>query len=184
MTEGQELIESLMIPGYGFDEVGFIEETLLLLKPDFIGEWGTNRGSSARIFYELTQLHEISCKIHTVELPAVLAQLDPAHSGASTGALLADIPVTCHQGDGVTEALEQYALSKTVRPLFFLDGEHLYENVFREIVSVNRYDPDAWMLIHDTRHGPGIAAEQYNNRFPAHYEVTILGSQTGMMRLA
>ncbi len=182
MSYAVDHIVRLGIPGYGQDELAFMEETILLCPPHFIGDWGTNRGSSARIFYELTAYHHIACEVHTVELPLVLAPAD--HPGQATGEFLEDVrdEVHQHQGDGVTVALEQ--AFNIDQPLFFLDGDHSLENVYREIRMINRVRPDATMLLHDTQFFPGQAARAFLGRFPGCYTQTELRSQAGMMRLS
>jgi cephalosporin hydroxylase len=185
MSPGQQRITDLDIPGYGFDEVGFMEETLLQVRPSFIGEWGTNRGSSARIFYELTRLHGILCSIHTVDLPEALSSLDRDHAGIATAQFLEKTDVRCHRGDGVTEALLAYCWNHEPKSaLFFLDGDHLKQSVYREITMIHRLAPDAVMLLHDTNNnGPEFAVREYIDRHPDHYVMVELRSQAGMMRL-
>jgi hypothetical protein len=175
-------IVRLGIPGYGNDELAFMEETILLCPPHFIGDWGTNRGSSARIFYEMTAYHHIACEVHTVELPLVLAPAD--HPGHQAGEFLEDLRVQVpqHEGDGVTVALE-HSLGID-QPLFFLDGDHSLENVYREIRMIHRVRPEASMLLHDTQVFPGQAVRQFLGWFPGCYTMTELASQAGMMRLS
>ncbi len=180
MSTGADLIARRRIPGYGDDEVSFMEETLLKLRPLYIGEWGTNRGSSARIFYELTTYHHIQCVIHTVELPLVLAPND--HPEQSIGEFLEGTEVHRDEGDGVTEALK-YSINFD-RPLFFIDGDHSYENVYRELRMIHRVRPEATVLLHDTRFFPGQAVLSFLGWFPDCYTMVELLSQAGMMRLS
>lgn len=183
-SKGTDLIEALEIPGYGMDEVSMMEIAVMEIRPEFIGEWGTNRGSSARIFHELCKLHRITTTIATVELPLRLAPLDRDHSGVSSGEMIKGQPIVQLQGDGVTEALLEWVYrNKPERTLFFLDGDHLKENVFREIVSISRMAPKATMLLHDTKDGPGQAARDFVARFPDLYDTVELQSQAGMIRL-
>ncbi len=180
MSYATDHIVRLGIPGYGEDEIAFMEETILLCPPHLIGDWGTNRGSSARIFYELTAYYHIACEVHTVDLPGVLAPND--HPGHTWGEFIKDTGVIWHEGDGVTEAL-LYSV-EIGQPLFFLDGDHSYENVYREIRMIHRVRPEATMLLHDTQSFPGQAARTFLGRFPGTYTLTELRSQAGMMRLS
>jgi hypothetical protein len=93
------------------------------------------------------------------------------------------MPVKQLRGDGVTTALLAYAQSGMRSPLFFLDGDHLKENVFRELVLIHRITPTAVMLCHDTRNGPGQAIADFMARTPDSYTVHFLESQAGMTRL-
>jgi len=183
MTSGSDLIAKAEIPGYGTDEVEFIEETLLACRPKFIGEWGTNLGASARIFHELCVHHEIPAVINTVDLPEELESLDRDHSGIQTGDLLEGVPVWRHRGDGVTVALEMWVRAGRPPALFFLDGDHGFENVYRELVAIATVAPRAWMLLHDTQGAPGAASLTFVGRFPGRYDRVHLQSQAGMIRM-
>jgi hypothetical protein len=179
-----DTIRGLRLPGYGDDEVGFMAETVERLRPDFVGDWGTNRGSSARIFYEASKAClPAAIRIVTVDLPTELEPLDRDHAGQATALFLKGTPVKRLRGDGVTTALSAYVRSGCGSPLFFLDGDHLKENVFREIVLINRLAPTAVMLCHDTRNGPGTAIADFMARTPGSYTVEFLASQAGMTRL-
>lgn len=168
-----ESIRLYHIPGYGDDEVGFMAETAWRTDPDVIFDWGTNLGASARIFHELHY-----CEVVTVDLPPALEPLDRDHAGVSTGRILHPSIRQLH-GDGVTMALQTFREGPYVKPLFFLDGCHLAENVFREIWSINRVCPQGSLLIHDTRQQPGKSIRSWQRRYGG-YKVTWLQSQAGM----
>jgi hypothetical protein len=171
-------IVGMGLPGYGEDEVGFMCETVEIVQPDRIFDWGTNVGASARIFYEACIVH---CIVETIDLPAVLEQLDRDHAGGRTGSHLTP-EIRTHRGDGVTEALRLCAAWEPKRPLFFLDGNHLRENVFREIWSIHKFCPRGVLLIHDTNQQPGDAVRNWQHRYGG-YRLDVLNSQAGMVRM-
>ena len=84
-----------------------------------------------------------------------------------------------YRGDGVSVALEQWErLGRPARPLFFVDGDHSYESVLRELEQIFNASSDASVLAHDTfiqsheagyNIGPsqaiGRALSQYSSRF-------------------
>lgn len=176
------------LPGYGGDEVGFLAETVFELEPDFICEWGTNRGSSARIFYEACQMLDVVPVIHTIELPNKLAPVTPDHPGIQTGMFLRGLKgVSRHRGDGATEALKLYRQASPSRPLIFLDGDHSFETVYKELAMVLSEMPNAVVVLHDTNHpmipGPTGPTEALSVLNIDRYRKTELLSQAGMVRL-
>lgn len=185
LSDGQELIEKLELPGYGLDEVGFMEETVIWCKPSFIADWGTNLGSSARIFWELSYLHGLFPQIVTVDLPLALAALDRDHAGGRTGILSKEKTIIHLTGDGVIEALTRYVhYGRPEKALFFVDGDHSLHNVVRELNMIERLAPTAMILLHDTRSEPGLAVEQFIGADrDTVYVCEFLGSQAGMTRL-
>lgn len=190
--QAERIVRALEIPGFGQDEISFMEDTVLQVEPHFIGEWGTNRGSSARIFWELSKFHSLHPAIVTVELPVELAPLSPEHPGDAVGQFIKGLPVTQVYGDGVTEALTHYArFGKPLRSLFFIDGDHSGSNVYRELMAISSFAFSATILLHDTfgqqgktGPGPGEAVEWFINRMsPGVYRKDVLRSQAGMTRL-
>lgn len=140
-------------------------DTVETIRPDFIAEWGTNSGCSARILWECRRLLGLDTAIHTIELPDELQVLDDQHPGVNCGMYLPQ-GVTSHRGDGVTEALILYKRLQPERPLFFLDGDHSQVMVYREIALIDRMTQGAPMLIHDTNGaGPGDAARKWASEF-------------------
>ncbi len=148
-------------PAYPGSELDFICDLVERIRPDVIFDWGTYAGTSARIFWECSRLLALHAAIHTIELPDELKALDGAHPGASCGLHLHGTTVTQHYGDGVTEALVLWRRLEPQRSLFFLDGDHHWVMVYREIELIDRMVPDAVILIHDTNAGPGHAAREW-----------------------
>lgn len=123
------------------------------LKPTHIFEWGTNIGKSARIFYEISRKFDIKTEIHSIDLPDDLEHQE--HPKSDRGRLVRDIPeVKLYQGDGLQKSLEICGnISNTpgaFKPLFFIDGDHSYESVKRELMGVMNSIPEANVLLHDT----------------------------------
>jgi len=82
--------------------------------------------------------------------------------------------VQMHQGDGAETALKLWnASAQKGQPLFFLDGDHQYETVIRELRIIFRDVASANFLIHDTLYqteesnyniGPFLAIEDFSRR--------------------
>lgn len=124
--------------GNGLDELLFFVQVLDEFRPQAIFEWGTNRGGSARAFYEIRERLGFPCRI-------VSADNEPSpHYATSIGdrveLLLGDGPELCIP-----------LAKKSQRTLFFVDGHHDFENVTREITMVAEGCPWSWMMVHDTQ---------------------------------
>jgi hypothetical protein len=184
-------VAELKVPGYGDDEVGFMADTLRLYRPSHVFEWGTNRGSSARIWFEAAQLLELDCVVHTFELPIWLAYLSPEHPGVDWAQQIRDVPaVQAHRGDGGFAAVSLCLEIGATRPLFFVDGDHSFEAVRRELTMIGRAVPHAVIVLHDTNHpashgptGPAQAVTEYLLERSHAITVEVLESQAGMTRL-
>jgi cephalosporin hydroxylase len=154
-----------LIPLVGFHPFPLNELTLLTaavcrIRPTHILEWGTNIGVSARIFHEICTAFHLDSEIHSIDLPD--HEQHEEHPGKERGRLVRGISqVQLHQGDGIEVALSILARETSpVRPLFFLDGDHRYESVSRELHSIIALASAASILVHDTFHQS--AASGYN----------------------
>ncbi len=59
--------------------------------------------------------------------------------------------VTLHRGDGISKAMELYkSFGKVSRVLFFVDGDHSYESVKRELGTILTEVDNPSVLLHDT----------------------------------
>ena len=183
MTRGTWFVCNLKLPGFLHEEIAFTEQAILSFRPDFIGEWGTNRGSSARILYELARINDISTDVHTVELPASKAHLGSEHPGGKVGEFIRDCEVTMHEGDGAPVCIDWYSQSQADRPFFFVDGNHEAENVLRELKLLYFSAPEAVLLLHDTNGPPGDAIRAFFEQFPKKYDCEVLIDGPGMTKL-
>lgn len=187
MTVEQALatIRPIRIPGYGEDEVRFFAETIWELQPTHIFEWGTNVGASARVFYELTRIGGIRCDVHTTEHPDHATHDHPGHL---LGRWLKGCNVKMHTGDGVNVSLAEYVhAGAPEQVLFFLDGDHSYAAVLRELEAIAATAPSAVILVHDTSHPveeTEAAVDDFLiDKMPGVYEPRWLHSQAGVARL-
>jgi len=144
-----------LLPVVGFhpfplNELMLMTTAVCRIRPSHIFEWGTNVGVSARIFYEICRAFPPGCQIHSVDLPD--HERHKEHPGKQRGRLVRGIAqVKLHQGDGLDVALSIIAAETSlIRPLFFLDGDHSYQSVRRELTAIIRAVPRAGILIHDT----------------------------------
>ncbi|MFA6569727.1 MAG: class I SAM-dependent methyltransferase [Bacteroidota bacterium] len=145
-----KLLDIVDIRPFPLNELMLMTATVCRLKPTHIFEWGTNIGVSARIFFETTKHFKIKTEIHSIDLPDTVEHQEHPHK--DRGKLVKGFEgVFLHQGDGLDKSLEllkQNNIEKRV--LFFLDGDHSYESVKRELSAIITAIPDAWILIHDT----------------------------------
>jgi cephalosporin hydroxylase len=148
------------------------------LQPAEIFEWGTHIGKSARVFHETTSHYRIQAAIHSTDLPDGVHHQEHPH--AERGRLVRGFPdVHLHQGDGLDTSLEVWrAGGHKPRPLFFLDGDHAYESVSRELTGIADAVPDAAILVHDAFYqspgsgyniGPYMAVEEIVADRPGRY---------------
>ena len=150
-----EFIVETLIPAVGvhpfpIDELSLITAAVCRFRPVLIFEWGTNIGKSARAFREIANAFGIETHVHSVDLP------DDVHHGEhprnNRGKLVRGMKgVTLHQGDGVETSLSIMQREKAKgRSLYFVDGDHSYESVKRELTMILDADPEAVVLLHDT----------------------------------
>ena len=118
-------------------------------EPAEIFEWGTHIGKSARVFYECASYYHIEADIYSTDLPDEVSH--PEHPQGERGTLVRGLPlVHLHQGDGLDTSLELWrAGGRKPRPLFFVDGDHAFESVLRELTGIADEVPDAVVLVHD-----------------------------------
>jgi len=144
------LIPIVGIHPFPVNELLLMSGTLCRQKPTHLFEWGTHVGKSARIFYETKKKFDLKFDIHTTDLPS--SEAHPEHPGSRRGALIKGIEdIHQHLGDGLSVSMEiASSLKLTSRFLFFLDGDHRYEQVLRELSTVMNEFPSASILVHDT----------------------------------
>jgi cephalosporin hydroxylase len=150
-----EFVVEKLVPAAGMhpfplNELMLMSSAVCRFKPVLIFEWGTNIGKSARVFYETIKAFEIPCEIHSIDLPDDVFHNE--HPKNDRGKLVRGLKeVTLHQADGLTRSFEIFDESKTTsNVLFFVDGDHSYESVKRELEAILNHIPAAKILLHDT----------------------------------
>lgn len=187
-----EFIVDRLVPVVGvhpfpLNELLFMVSAVCRLKPTHIFEWGTHIGKSARVFYETSQCFGLNLEIHSVDLPDDAAHLE--HPGQQRGVMVRGLPgVHLHQGDGLGTAHSLCSqISPPLRPLFFVDGDHSYDSVRRELTGILNSIPRANILLHDTffqskesgyNVGPYQAISDVMAMAPERYR--LLSTQTGL----
>ena len=161
-------------------ELLLLTAAIVRLRPPLVLEWGTHVGKSAWIFRETIATFGIPSHVHTVDLPADASHVE--HPGQRRGEMVRGLSgVTLHEGDGLDISLGIWAeAGRPAAPLFFLDGDHAFASVRREIEGVATAIPDAAILLHDTffqssgsgyNVGPRRAIEEALARHPERWEV-------------
>ena len=146
----KSLVPVVGVHPFPLNELMLMVGAVCRFKPRLIFEWGTHIGRSARVFRETVRAFHIPCAIHSIDLP------DNVHHGehprSERGKMVRGMQeVTLHQGDGVGRSLELLrANAGHGRVLFFVDGDHSYGTVKRELDAILRAEPDAIVLLHDT----------------------------------
>jgi hypothetical protein len=150
-----EFVVGTLVPIVGvhpfpLNEVFFMVSAVCRLKPDYIVEWGTHLGKSARIFFETSKHFGLDIAIHSVDLPDNATHQEHPH--LQRGVLVKGLrEVTLHQGDGLTVCLGIHnRIEKPNAMLVFIDGDHSHASVSRELAGVMTHMPDANILLHDT----------------------------------
>lgn len=171
---------------YPIAELNLMVAAVCRLKPQQIFEWGTNIGKSARIFYETGKRFGIPMVIHSIDLPDDLEHQE--HPRSSRGRMVRGYSgVALHQGDGLTKAIELYRSNPQEKLLIFIDGDHSYESVFRELTGIIKEMPNAVILLHDTFYqseeagyniGPYKAISEVLAAIPEKYKV--MSTTTGL----
>lgn len=131
-------------------ELMLMSGTVCRFRPTHIFEWGTHIGKSARVFYETTVYFKISAEIHSIDLPDDVSHGE--HPKDRRGKLVKGKKnVFFHQGDGLNTSL---SIAKDIKgeftPLFYVDGDHSYGSVKRELEGIIDNVPNAIILLHDT----------------------------------
>lgn len=137
---------------YPLDELLLMTAAFRYLQPAVVVEIGTHVGKSARIWWELSRMSGRRTEIHTIDLH------DPAHAeypGKALGKMIKGLPVVQHYGDGFAVADRLLPTLAGSSCLLFLDGDHAYETVAKELTLVERHPHVIGVLVHDTFHQPG-----------------------------
>lgn len=150
-----EFVVNRLVPIAGIhpfplNELMLMSSAVCKFKPELIFEWGTNIGKSARIFYETIQAFKIESEIHSIDLPDDVFHNE--HPQKNRGKMVRGLDkVVLHQADGLQRSFEIYKEKKSKgRVLFFVDGDHSYESVKKELETILKNIPDAAVLLHDT----------------------------------
>jgi len=146
----KDLIPVVGITPYPITEQLLMVAAVTYLKPDYIFEWGTHLGMSARIFSEISKKYNIETTIHSIDLPDDVSHIE--HPGLNRGIMVKNIKnVNLYQGDGLEVSLDiAKKLPQNSKLLFFLDGDHEYETVKRELNGIFNKFPSVNIIIHDT----------------------------------
>lgn len=150
-----EFVVKKLVPVVGFhpfplNELMLMTSAVCRFNPALIFEWGTNIGKSARIFYEIIIAFKINCHIHSVDLPEDVFHNEHPHENRGMF-VKGKKNVTLHQADGLTRSFEILSKNKPAgNVLFFVDGDHSFRTVKKEIKCILENVKNAVILLHDT----------------------------------
>lgn len=175
-----EFIVKKVIPVVGFhpfpiNELLLMAASVAYTKPTHIFEWGTNVGKSARVFYEVCKFLQLDTAIHSVDLPDNEHHVEHPHKHRGKY-VKGKNNVFLHQGDGVETSLKIYkGLDTDATVLFYIDGDHSYSSVLRELNLILNAVKKPLILLHDTFYqtpeagyniGPFKAIEDITAQYP------------------
>ena len=185
-----EFVIKKLLPVVGYhpfplNELMLMTSAVCRFNPVLIFEWGTNIGKSARVFSEIITTFNIPCHIHSIDLLDDVFHSEHPHE--NRGMLVkGKNNVTLHQADGLIKSLEIY---KKENPkgnvLFFVDGDHSYESVKKELKTILENIPQAIVILHDTFYqssesgyniGPFVAVNEVVNTD----KYSIISTQMGL----
>lgn len=185
------LVPIVGVTPFPLHELMLMTAAVQYIRPSRIFEWGTNIGKSARVFYECLEAFEVDCQIHSVDLPDTASHVE--HPREWRGQLVRDLNnVHLHQGDGATECVRIWQSDRRSDVLFFMDGDHVEDAVYRELFLIATEAPDADVLLHDTffrepslgyNVGPHRAIERVLELLPGRYRRIDSGLGTPGMTL-
>jgi len=149
----ERLVPVVGVRPYPLNELLLLVSSVCWFKPTHVLEWGTHVGKSARIFYETCRFFSLPVEIHSTDLPDSVDHCEHPHR--DRGIMVQGLPGVClYQGDGLDTSMEKYREfvqhAPVCRPLFFIDGDHEYQSVKRELLGVLQEIPSAAVLLHDT----------------------------------
>lgn len=145
-----QLVPAVGTHPFPLHELMLMAAAVCRVRPAQIYEWGTHIGKSALAFHHCVTHFGIPCEIHSVDLPDEVEHVE--HPEGARGKLVRGLAgVHLHQGDGVETSLALWRkLGRSDKVLFFVDGDHEYASVRRELSAILREVPAAGVLLHDT----------------------------------
>ena len=192
-------LATVLVPRLGVHPIPLAEQALMasaacFLEPTVVFEWGTHIGFSARVWHEVRAHFGLAYDIHSFDLPPDVAHVE--HPGSQRGLLVRDIAdqLELHTNDAVANSArmwnERYRGEPRALPLFFLDGDHTFDTVLRELTAIYRaVGCRAQFLLHDTlprpsatsafHEGPWLAAQAFLAEV-ARGEYRVLSTHTGL----
>jgi cephalosporin hydroxylase len=174
---------------YPVDELLLMAAAFEYHRPEVVIDIGTHMGKSARMWWEMASLLGESASIHTFDI------CDPKHPefpGQTLGRFIKRLPIRQHIRDGYEGALEIIQSQPQARYLVFLDGDHSFRAVRRELELAKLLPSGSGILVHDTffqpgssyNHGPFLAVEEFRKEFTFKQVIHLQSGLPGMSYLS
>ena len=129
----------LVLP-YPAAEVSLMVAAIVHARPDFVFEWGTNAGCSARIFFEASELLQLKTVIHSTDLSDEMMETGTPQQtrGKNVRGHRFQETVHLHTGDGLNQSMAVWEQEgwAAARVLWYLDGDHSENAVRRELDAI------------------------------------------------
>lgn len=144
------LVSIVGVHPYPINELNLMAAAVCYFRPSHIFEWGTHLGISARIFSETATFFGVPAEIHSIDLTPETKRVE--NPGERRGEFVRGRPdVRLHLGDGVETALQIWKAADSRRQaLFFVDGDHEFASVQRELEAIDRSVDDPVIIVHDS----------------------------------
>ena len=173
-----KLIPIVGVHPYPLSELSLMVAAVCYLRPSHIFEWGTGIGKSARIFFEIVKGFKLDTEIHSIDFPDNADHIE--HPRSKRGYYVKGVKhVKLYEGDGVSTAIYLCkSLKKEINSFFFLDGDHQYGSIKRELRLIDESVLNTSILIHDTLFqseesgynvGPFLAIQEFLKDVPHKY---------------
>lgn len=173
----KKIIPLVGVHPYPLSELQLLVDAVIWVNPKQIFEWGTHIGAAARIFSETLTYFNLSGTVYSIDLPDNISHEEHPHD--NRGMLVRNKSnVKLIQGDGINSSKKILKKSSGDGVLFFLDGDHSYQSVSRELREIGNLYPRASIIGHDTLYqdkssnyniGPHQAFKEFIKKYPKRY---------------
>lgn len=173
----KKIIPVVGVHPYPLSELQLLVDAIVWANPKYIFEWGTHIGVAARIFSETLTYFNIPAIVYSIDLPDSVEHVEHPHN--TRGMLVRDKSnVKLIQGDGISSSKKILKKSNGAGAVFFLDGDHSYESVSRELKVIGQLYPRAVIIGHDTLYqvkssnynvGPHQAFKEFVKKYSKRY---------------
>lgn len=138
-----QILEMGLVLPYPAAEVSLMAAAMVHARPDFVFEWGTNSGCSARVFFESSELLGLKTVIHSTDLSEdmmskeTFQQIREGRGEKVRGRRFRET-VHLHVGDGLNESMRVWEDEgwAAARVLWYIDGDHSEKAVRRELDAI------------------------------------------------
>lgn len=146
-----KIIPIVGVHPYPLIELEILVSVVCYFKPDYIYEWGTHEGKSARIFWETINAFKLKTKITTIDLSENAQHVELPTISQYAKYIRNIEEINKIRGDGLDLSIKLSTKNNNnTTSLFFLDGDHEFNSVLRELETIFQKVKDPCVIVHDT----------------------------------